>query len=172
MLCDACKKNPAVVHMTKNVNGNKMERHLCEVCAKAREENALEHHFSIPNFLAGLMESNMHSPLNMKYLNSIHCHRCGTTLNQVKQSGRLGCDECYEVFREKISPLIKRIHGNINHVGKVPKRTGGVIRLRRQVRQLKGKLQEAIVSEAFEEAAKLRDEIKALEKEVNKDQEG
>ncbi|WP_026478136.1 UvrB/UvrC motif-containing protein [Alkaliphilus transvaalensis] len=167
MLCDECKKRNAVVHMTKSINGVKEEINLCEVCAKGREGGGIEHHFSIPNFLAGLLESNIHPQININYQSGGSCQRCGTSFNQFKQRGRLGCDECYEVFREKITPLIRRVHGSTGHIGKVPQRTGGTIKLKRQVKQLKVKLKEAIEREAFEEAAKIRDEIKGIEKEIN-----
>ncbi len=167
MLCNECKKRNAVVHMTKMTNGKKEELHLCEMCAKAKDGGSIEHHFSIPNFFASLLENNLHPQVNMNYHNGIQCQRCGYTLSQFKQSGRMGCDECYETFKEKINPLVRRIQGNTNHIGKVPKRTGGVIRVKRQVKQLKNKLQEAIVREEFEVAAEIRDTIKGLEQEIN-----
>ncbi|MFA5113395.1 MAG: AAA family ATPase [Candidatus Margulisiibacteriota bacterium] len=35
MICQSCKINPATVHITKIINGKKVERHLCGQCAAA-----------------------------------------------------------------------------------------------------------------------------------------
>ncbi|SCZ05704.1 UvrB/UvrC motif-containing protein [Alkaliphilus peptidifermentans] len=168
MICDDCKKRDAVVHMTKMIHGYKEELHLCDVCAKARESSEVVNEFSIPSFLTSILDANFNSNLKANYNAIIQCNHCGTTYNKFKESGRLGCDECHQVFKEKLNPLLRRIHGNSKHVGKVPKRTGGAIHLKRKVSQLKQKLQEAIAEEAFEKAVNYRDEIRALEEEINK----
>ena len=42
MACDTCGKGPATVHVTEIVEGEKIERHLCEECArKQRAEHGL-----------------------------------------------------------------------------------------------------------------------------------
>ena len=167
MLCDDCHKRNAVIHMTKLVQGKKQEVHLCEICAQSKELNNLAKDFSIHNFLANLLDTNLNSHLNIPNYSGIHCHRCGTTFYSFKQTGRLGCDLCYEVFNERINPLLRRVHGSTQHLGKIPKRSSGDIRLKRELKQLKNKLQQAIDSEAYEQAAEIRDQIKKLEDQIN-----
>jgi protein arginine kinase activator len=77
----------------------------------------------------------------------------------------LGCDECYKAFADKLEPLIKRVQGFDRHTGKVLKRASGPLRLKKEIEQLKNSLQQALVEEAYEEAARLRDLIRELEKE-------
>ena len=79
---------------------------------------------------------------------------------QFRKIGRLGCRECYKQFSDELVPILRRIHGNTVHNGKVPKRAGVELRITRQIQQLKSKLQKAVEVENFEEAARLRDRIK------------
>lgn len=167
MLCDECKKRNAVVHVSKIIQGKKEELHLCEVCAKIKE-SSFDNNFSIPNFLANLIDASMGGGVVRSYDEGLQCQYCKTTFREFKDQGRLGCDSCYGVYKEKLKPLVRRVHGNTKHIGKVPKRYGGVIRLRKQLNDLKDKLQRAIEDEAFEEAAIIRDEIRRLDEEVNK----
>lgn len=166
MLCDECKKRTAAVHLTKIVQGKKEEIHLCEVCAKSKENISLQNPFTIPNFLTNLLDANISPQHSFIYGEENTCHQCGTTFIKFKQEGRLGCEGCYEVFEKRLNPLIKKIQGNEAHVGKVPKRTGGVIHLKRQAKQLKLKLQQLIEAEEFEAAAKTRDEIREMEEKI------
>lgn len=166
MLCDECKKRTAAVHMTKIIQGKKEEIHLCEICAKNKENISFQNPFTVPNFLTSLLDANMGPQHNFIYGEDITCEQCGITFNRFKQEGRLGCEVCYEVFEKRLNPLIKKIQGNQQHVGKVPKRTGGVIHLKRQIKQLKLKLQQLIETEEFEAAAEIRDGIREIEEQI------
>ncbi|QEK11130.1 hypothetical protein FQB35_01435 [Crassaminicella thermophila] len=163
MLCENCNKRPATVHLTKILNDKKTELHLCEQCAKQSEQIDFETSFSINNFLTSLLDSIQDSPIKVDYIQATKCDYCGMTYGKFKQLGRLGCSKCYSAFREKLITLIKRIQGNERHIGKIPKRAGGSIRIRNEIGELKRKLNEAIKTEAFEKAVVLRDKIRELE---------
>ena len=57
-MCEACHKEPATVHVTRIVNDQKTEMHLCAQCAKERGEMemSVEPSFAFHNILAGLFE--------------------------------------------------------------------------------------------------------------------
>jgi len=97
----------------------------------------------------------------------LKCQACGLTYADFKKMGRLGCGECYDTFRKYLAPLLKRIHGSNQHMGKTPLKTKAAGtkpgRKKADLQELKNKLQEAIQREAFEEAARLRDLIKEIE---------
>ncbi len=94
------------------------------------------------------------------------------TYQQFIKIGRFGCAHCYETFREQLAPILKRLHtGNIEHGGKLPKRIGGSLHIKKQVQKLKAELQSLITDEEFEQAAKIRDQIRSLEKKYQ-DEEG
>ncbi len=165
MLCQACQKNPATVHLTHIINYEQSVQHLCEQCAREKGEFdfGASPPFSIQNLLTGLM--NMEAPLKeqLVYQDKLQCEGCGLTYAQFGQIGRFGCSECYTVFSNRLLPLMRRIHGSAQHVGKIPARAGGVVRLRRSIDELRRQLKELVSREEFEEAAVIRDKIRSLE---------
>lgn len=80
--------------------------------------------------------------------------------------GKLGCSECYKYFDKKLVPLLRRIHGSAEHSGKVPKRSGGKIELRKKIKEIRKELEAHILAEEYEMAAKLRDEIRTIEAQI------
>jgi protein arginine kinase activator len=170
MICQECKKRPATLHFTKIVNGEKTESHLCEVCAQEKGEMfpGVMNNFSIHNLLSGLLNHNADSAgeLHVNQEEPLRCNNCGLTYKQFSKTGRFGCSSCYSAFESKLDPLFRRIHGNTHHSGKVPERSGGSIRIKKEVEELKKSLQRCIKHEEFEEAAKLRDRIRGLENKI------
>lgn len=166
MICEKCKQNNATVHLTKIINNKKIELHLCEECARKSQDMSFENPFTINNFLTGLLDSVQSSPIKVDYIKTTTCSKCGMSYGKFKQLGRLGCSECYKTFNEKLMPLVKSVHGSKQHTGKVPKKAGSVIRLKREIMTMKKELNRAIDKEEFERAAELRDKIKLLEKDL------
>lgn len=167
MLCDNCKQKEANVHITKIINHDKTSINLCEDCAKEYQEQIgfAQPSFSFHKFLAGLLEQPGMIPGKTGIsLEGTKCSECGTTRQVFSQYGKLGCDRCYDTFAVGLSPLIKRVHGRERHTGKVPKRTGQDIMRKKRLDNLKRKLQELVAREEFEEAAKVRDQIRELER--------
>lgn len=165
MLCDNCHKRVATVHLTQIINNSKNEVHLCDSCAK--ENNFMNY------ALAPEMTSFFNSILGFTgqpYVSTPKaktCDVCGMTFEDFKNTGRLGCTNCYKVFSDRIDPVIKRIHGNVSHSGRVPKEYTSAAKTEKvqinEVDILKKKLDELIKLEKFEEAAVIRDKIKVLE---------
>ncbi|WP_159887839.1 UvrB/UvrC motif-containing protein [Paenibacillus puerhi] len=169
MICQECGKKQATLHFTKILNGEKTEFHICESCAREKGEMipGTPGGFSIHNLLSGLLDFEPTSPnQTAAKVQPTRCDHCGLTYSQFSKVGRFGCSECYKHFNERLDPLFKRVHGNTTHTGKVPKRSGGLIKIKREIEELKKDLQGRIEQEEFEEAAKLRDKIRELEKQA------
>ncbi|MFF3925281.1 UvrB/UvrC motif-containing protein [Paenibacillus lactis] len=171
MICQECGKRPATLHFTKIVNGEKTEFHFCESCAREKGEliPGTSNGFSIHSLLSGLLDldpSGKGQNAGAKPAQALRCEECGMTYSQFSKLGRFGCSSCYKYFSDRLDPLFKRVHGNTSHVGKVPKRTGGVIQLKRKIEELKKELQFRIVQEEFEAAAEIRDRIRELERNI------
>ncbi|TCL61974.1 protein arginine kinase activator [Hydrogenispora ethanolica] len=170
MFCQRCHERPATVHLTKVINHQKTELHLCEICAKeAGSELGLifESSFSFQNLIAGLLEGDTgHSQQPSIAGHEIQCQNCGLTFTDFRRGGLLGCGECYRYFQQGLEPLLKKVHGSIRHTGKVPRRNGGKIRIRKEIDDLRNRLQESIRREDYEKAAYFRDEIKRRENEL------
>ena len=136
MLCQKCGAKNANIKIVKNINGNVYETYLCSDCAKEDELTVnINSNFFEPIF------SNIFSPTSS--VNSV-CSHCGLTYREFKNGGKFGCGECVEAFAPYMDSLLKNFHGNINHNGKLPKKAAEPINRKREINELKIKLQKAI----------------------------
>lgn len=94
----------------------------------------------------------------------LKCPLCGHTYSDFRNSGKLGCGECYNTFRAPLSVTLKQIHQNPVHKGKVPKTYDEKIRKKRELENLKAELSTAVKAEDYEAAAKIHKRIKDLER--------
>ncbi|MGI6468596.1 MAG: UvrB/UvrC motif-containing protein [Syntrophomonadaceae bacterium] len=172
MNCDECKENLATVHVTEMYNGQKSEMHLCPSCAAKKGAlvfDPSQFQFNLPNLLGGFLGGNQ--ALQGKGFAGptaqLACQNCGVRFVDIRNSGKLGCPKCYQAFEDELESALKRIHGNSQHTGKIPLRSGEKTRIKRQVDDLKEQLQAAIMAEEYEKAAEIRDALKELEKKLD-----
>lgn len=163
-VCESCGVNPATMHLTTVINGEKTEKHLCMECAK-KQNAGLPQAFDIGHLLSGFMQHESGSPVSPTQPVSNRCPTCGMEYRQFREGGLLGCADCYTAFSDHLEPLLNRIHGHVRHVGKMPARAGGAYRFRREIERLNAQMHIAIEQEQFEKAAELRDRIRALQAE-------
>lgn len=162
MLCDICGKKKATVHLTEIVDEQMSEMHLCEECAREKSVQ-MEQQFGLADLLAGLSDFGKQVK-NVQKVN-IKCSNCGMNYEDFRKFGRLGCSLCYESFKTHLASLLKKIHGSDRHVGKTPVKIPQAERKKMDdLQELKNELQHAIQVEDFELAARLRDQIRELEK--------
>lgn len=169
MTCDLCGKNEAAVHLTEIINDETRELHLCEACAREKGAAAAEQ-FGLAGLLAGLADFGARGGLKTE---PPPCPQCGLAYENFRKSGRLGCGECYENFARILAPLLKRVHGSAQYVGRLspPARTAAKKKAAlpdEDLAVLKERLKTAIAAEDFEEAVRLRDRIRLLERKKNK----
>ena len=166
MLCEECHKEPATVYVTRIVNDHKTEQYLCNRCAREKGEIAgsMEPGFAFHNILAGLFDPDAGLVTGAPRRVAARCPGCGLSLADFRRLGKLGCSRCYAEFERELEPLLKRIHRSVEHTGKRPLAARDARHdLRREVERLRARLAEAVAAEAYEEAARLRDEIRRLE---------
>ena len=154
--CSLCGKE-ATVHLTQIINNKIHKVDLCEACAQQKGVTDPEG-FA----LAELLEKSNVTPQQPPE-EQLSCPSCGYETADFRRSGRLGCATCYEVFESQIRPVLEDMHAGTAHNGKVPE-----LAMERQcsqlkLRKLKDALTRAIADEAYEQAATIRDEIRALE---------
>jgi protein arginine kinase activator len=162
MRCDHCDANEAVIHLTQIVNNQMSTFHLCEACAAAKglEPGLGGSDFPLTDFLAQMGQG---IDAGSEPVSGV-CAFCTLKLDDFKKSGRLGCPHCYVAFEAHLRGLLRRLHGGTQHVGKVhlpPDPTEA--ERRERLAGLRRKLDRAIEGEDFERAARLRDQIRALE---------
>ncbi|HZK33598.1 MAG TPA: UvrB/UvrC motif-containing protein [Tissierellaceae bacterium] len=171
MLCESCNKNKATIHYKKIVNGKIEEKHLCESCIK--ESNEFDFKFALPfhKIFIGLLDSIGEVEQGNQDFKKINCPQCGLDYKKFMDTGKFGCEKCYEVFKEDINSLLKNIHGHNEHKGKLPKRLKGKILKKREIDSLREDLKDSIDIEDFEKAAILRDEIKKIRDKIESSEE-
>jgi len=166
MLCDICHKNEASVFITEIVNGRVTKRAYCEQCYKKRKEALTSFPIGLTLMsaladLAGLTgeeeETTRPHPVRA-------CPKCGLTYSDFQQSGFVGCEHCWEIFRTELEQILRRIHGSSSHHGKTPHGVSGEVKVTLGIKQLQEQLRNAVQREDFEVAAKLRDKIRVLKK--------
>lgn len=176
MLCQNCNKNEANVRYTQIINGVKKEMILCEKCSKELgiDNMKLSLPISFSNFFGDFLNEydNSFMPL-ITMPKETKCNKCGMTYDEFMQLGKFGCDNCYEVFSTRIDPILKRLQGSNRYIGKKAELNENNITKKIEVKKkeskqdkinkLKEKLKELVKEENYEEAAKVRDEIKKLE---------
>jgi protein arginine kinase activator len=165
MICQKCKKAVATNHLTEIEQGKKREIHLCDACA---QKEGMIAPFSIGQMLSdmsGVTEQDLASPEGSGAEN-VHCEQCGISYREFRTAGRLGCPHDYDAFREGLVPLLERLHGATQHVGKVPSQMGASMAREKELIELRRELQSVIHREDYERAAELRDRIRELEDET------
>ncbi|NLM50745.1 MAG: hypothetical protein GX196_07330 [Clostridiaceae bacterium] len=160
MLCEKCGKNPANFHYEQNINGEITVYNLCTKCAV---ESGLYYKtdFNFSSFFQNFFKPDLFIKETLNPQKS--CPFCHMTASQFLNLGKFGCGRCYDTFFDEVSSLLKRIHGSDTHVGAFPKEQEKHIMVKRKIDKLKEELNEAILKENYELAAKLRDEIKELQ---------
>ena len=144
MLCDRCHAHPAYINMQVTVNGQSHMQHICIHCAQT-----LHGASGLANILSWDIRRS-----------ALRCDACGLTEQQLTKSARVGCAKCYEVFATILAPYIRQIHGQAEYAGNAP--AAYTPSPAEQLRKLQRHMQSAIEQQDFEEAARLRDEIKEL----------
>ncbi len=168
MLCEECRQKEATIHIVKQMDGNQTEINLCEQCARKKKELevSFEPQFSLHKLFASMLNQSLRDSRRAQQAVDTQCPSCGLTFSQFSQIGRLGCSDCFKAFEEQLKPLLRRIHAGCAHTGKVPLKILGRVQAVREIDQLKEELQAKIINEEFEEAAVLRDRIRALEEDI------
>lgn len=159
--CTFCSEK-AVYYVLDILSGTKKEWFLCSPCMEKYDKSGYLKLFAI-----NLAESPV-IPITAPYKptpdpTDIECPKCGMTLSKFMRVKRVGCDNDYELF--KLGPVLKEYHKADQHVGKFPQdQTLPPEVVSNRLDHLKSAMEEAISAEKYEDAAKLRDEIKALKK--------
>ena len=179
MKCQNCGEREANVRYTQIINGVKKEMALCEECS--RKIGLENFDFSIPinisSFLGDFLEDS--DEFFPSYINSkqLKCPECGMTYDEFTHLGKFGCSKCVETFEDKLDTILQNVQGTCRHNGKKYKLLGQAIpedmiskgkeenEKKEKIEKLKEDLKQAVEEERYEDAAKIRDEIKEKEKE-------
>ncbi len=156
MKCQNCPKT-ATLHITEVVSETQFEElHLCEDCAQ-------KYHYEPQPPKSSSKTGDKEEADEAGMLGGRQCDVCGLKFIDFRNSGRLGCPHDYTSFQSELTPLLEGIHGSTKHAGKSPRRQPHARRNHNELTTLRKQLHKAVVEEAYEEAARLRDQIRQLE---------
>ncbi|MBU3759358.1 MAG: excinuclease ABC subunit B [Candidatus Omnitrophica bacterium] len=163
MICTLCGQQEASIHLTEILNDQMMEVHLCEACAQEKGTD-FKTHFHLGELLGGLTGAGAApATAGAASAESAACESCGLSFEEFAKTGRLGCPACYKALSRVLLPLIKRVQRSSHHAGKKPAHLAVSEKAAYDLRLLQERLRKSVEMEAFEDAAKLRDEIKKFE---------
>ena len=167
MKCERCNEKEATVFFEQTYNGKTKSIHVCADCAAAIKKEGFFKStplgFSTDLFgdLFGFAAP-VHAVSTAK-----KCEGCGATFATIRQQGKVCCPRCYTTFAEELAPTIRSLHGKVTHTGRMPGAHQHTREKTTRLATLREELRDAIAAERFEDAARLRDEIKSMEKEEN-----
>lgn len=176
MLCQKCHKKTASIFISSIINGQETRIYLCDDCAKDYPlfDFDFQDLFSIKDVMDKLKidennsidkrKENLLEIENNSEDKNITCPNCYNTYDEYRETGKLGCSRCYEIFEKQLKCIFKNIYGYKEYIGKSPKKDGGQICISKEIRILKEDLNRAIEQEEYEKAADIRDKINELEK--------
>ena len=155
--CQRCS-SPATVHITDIIGEGKIEEHhVCEQCY-LKFQNEAQHKgpgTALTTEGGGDLEDALYGQQE--------CPDCGIKFVDFRNNHRLGCSRDYQVFQNELMPLLENIHGETRHVGKTPRRYPQTKKAEAELVQLRQRLKRAVDREDYEEAARVRDQIRTLE---------
>lgn len=164
MKCDMCD-NEATVHLTQIVDGKMSSHNLCEHCSK--EKGLMDPTgFQLADVLMGAGSQKKGKGVETTE-DTATCPECGFTRAHLKKIGRLGCPECYHTFSEDLDNMLRAMHKGTRHIGKSPglmlTPAASQAQLKKRLGDLKQAIERAVAEERYEDAARLRDEMKEVE---------
>lgn len=159
MNCEICGAGDGKIKYTQMINGEKIEFHICEACAKKKGFQP-----------SGGTEQGKIAEGSMEELEREKCPVCGWQLADIEKHGKLGCPQCYNTFRSYIDRLVGELHEGNKHKGKAPVFDKRKLALKMKIREVRRELETAIKKEEYQLAAELRDKIRSLSSKMEEDE--
>ncbi len=165
MLCQKCHKKLATVRYAEVIDGHVTEIHLCPDCLVEIQKNPKGFNFSSKEPQVREKKEDIETTIKKSRTKTI-CSVCGTQINYIQEKNKVGCFTCYKTFGPEIEAILEVIQGGSSHIGKKLNYENDEERIQAQILldTKKALIRQAIKSEDYESAAKLRDEILDLEK--------
>ncbi len=167
MKCELCHQADAETAIQKTVDGSVRELFVCSGCARRQQTPAPD---EPPGDSSDDAPAQVTAEIMIELLFGTEvktggrrsgerppCPGCGLTGEEFRKHSRLGCSACYDHFTQDLAPLLRDMHSGEHHVGKVPRRAMDAVLQQR----LEAELADAVARQQFEQAAVLRDRLRA-----------
>lgn len=147
MKCDLCGAEGANYKYYEVYSDNVREINICEDCARKKGVD---------------VKSREDSQVSKNKI----CPTCGLKFSEYRDYKQLGCVDCYKAFYENIQRYLKDTQLDIIHKGKEPVKNTKVLSVKKEISEMKRKLEVFVEKEKFEEAVELRDKIEERKEEL------
>ncbi|MEG0259543.1 MAG: UvrB/UvrC motif-containing protein [Lysinibacillus sp.] len=173
--CEHCKQRNATVTVTQVQNGQKVEHHYCDICASQFhpfQADFKQEPVSIQQLLSNWFgtstwQKNVGETKQQTVQQQKTCPQCGFTYKHFLKEGKFGCPSCYDTFEEYLPKLFNRIQAGPQHIGNMPGSRSNTYVLKKKIEDIRKRMKDAVESERFEEAAKLRDAAREIEQQLS-----
>ena len=167
MLCDRCHKREAAMHYTQIINGRRTEAHLCTECVAGSP--------MFSGHACGKMDSLFHSLFDESVFRNFwrdpmdQMEKLAWPAGFVTMDARIKARESngpvsYKILRENLKPFYQKGQNSVpsNEAGAEEPKGNREGHLASAVQELRKQLALLVQEEKYEEAVRLRDEIKRL----------
>jgi protein arginine kinase activator len=163
VLCDICGENDAVVKVQRSWGRQHEELMLCDACAVQLgiEPESTMPAPSVEELVSGAFTTDPDAD------DAVRCDGCGRLYRDIRRTGEVGCAQCYAVFEGQIRSILERRPSPAQHAGKYPERLLVYKRFFVDRERLRRRLEAAVAAEDYEQAAKLRDQLSSMDREVS-----
>lgn len=164
MLCDGCKKNEASIVLHMVTNGQVATRSLCPDCAQ-KAHGEMTRAFTTMGLqmegLQGMVEQQ--AQREEIRIPRMICASCRSAYEEIDDTTVFGCPQCYGAFEEQVVGYLSSIRPKEEIIPEAARMDTAIPVPTRE--ELEHRLNEAISSEDYEEAAALRDRLRTLAQE-------
>jgi len=169
MQCEVCQQGPASVYVTDLKYGPDVPhgelgaletKSVCSSCAA---------HLGLPHATTPAQDKAVLFKLLKKTAQKSAkpagpaCPRCDLALAEFRQTGRVGCADCYATFAPHLEAMLLGMHQATRHVGRGPGTSAAESDRTAEIARIRERMDLAIREEDYEDAARLRDELTKLQ---------
>ena len=159
MICDICHENESEMTINRaDMTGRTCAVHICSKCAREMGISSNSIAASVLKLVQGIMAKKTIDE------NNRCCPVCAQKLGAIRKDFKVGCPECYSIFKTEIEELMKQTGIKNAYTGSLPHRLASFKSSLTDRMAIRAKLENAVNSEEYEKAAIYRDYLRALEK--------
>ncbi len=157
-----CGKNEAILYVEQTSRLGTKKINLCRECAIACGISPESQ--EVDRQIGSLFKQLQRDRRDQFLKNDRACPVCGRLRSEIILTGKLGCPECYSIFKSEINEFLSARKITAPYTGTMPNRLANFRSILTDRVDIRDKLDKAIKDEDYEKAAFYRDYLHALEK--------
>ena len=160
MLCDGCKQKEANIVLHMMTNGQVATRSLCADCAQKAHTEMTKAFATMGMQIEGLQGMVERTQEERDSIPRMMCSNCRTAYTEIGYYTIFGCPRCYSAFHQQVVDYLTSLRPVEQAEIPVPDAMPALPVPTAE--ELSARLDEALRAEDYEQAAALRDQLKAM----------